>query len=312
MIQFTVVQKGSAQYLVHDLQGSSRAIDDISVMMINSNQKKNGSIAKISFDELNGEKQRILFEITGMVTLSEYLRRQETQESFRTLLLSIISAIDGFSEYMIDADQVLLNPDYVFINGITRQVKFICLPFTDKTDLPTMDLYSFFRQIVTVSVPTVELHAGEISYVNLVMSAMNNASAFSLDALKQVLTPNQGAQAAPVPEAVPVLTQSGYEPVEAGSGDVAFVPEIAFAAPAPAAKDAKGKKAKAKKGKAAPEPGVPVIAMPEDDKEEKGLFGKLKKKLKKKDTEEDPVLSGGLSDLASGKKPAAVPKGSAT
>ena len=75
MIQFTVVQKGSAQYLVHDLQGSSRAIDDISVMMINSNQKKNGSIAKISFDELNGEKQRILFEITGMVTLSEYLRR---------------------------------------------------------------------------------------------------------------------------------------------------------------------------------------------------------------------------------------------
>ena len=126
-------------------------------------------------DELNGEKQRILFEITGMVTLSEYLRRQETQESFRTLLLSIISAIDGFSEYMIDSDQVLLNPDYVFINGITRQVKFICLPFTDKTDLPTMDLYSFFRQIVTVSVPTVELHAGEISYVNLVMSAMNNA-----------------------------------------------------------------------------------------------------------------------------------------
>ncbi|MBR5363374.1 MAG: FHA domain-containing protein [Oscillospiraceae bacterium] len=307
MIQFTVVQKGSSQYLVYDLQGSNRAIDDISVMMINSNQKKNGSIAKISFDELNGEKQRILFEITGMVTLTEYLRRKETQESFRQLILSIVSAIDGLSEYMIDADQVLLNTDYVFINYVTRQVTFICLPFTDKSDLPTTDLYGFFRQVFTISVPTVELHAGEISYSNMVMNAMGNPAGFSLDNIRKVLEPDQMPQQQ-APQSVQVMTQSAFEPAAASAaGDVAFEPGVAFPQP-PAPKEPKGgKKEKGKKKeKEKADANVQPVPMPDDaDKEDKGLFGKLKKKFKKKDSEEE--VSGGLSDLASGKPKQPVP-----
>ncbi|MBQ9907036.1 MAG: FHA domain-containing protein [Oscillospiraceae bacterium] len=304
MIQFTVVQKGSSQYLVYDLQGSNRAIDDISVMMINSNQKKNGSIAKISFDELNGEKQRILFEITGMVTLTEYLRRKETQESFRQLILSIVSAIDGLSEYMIDADQVLLNTDYVFINYVTRQVTFICLPFTDKSDLPTTDLYGFFRQVFTISVPTVELHAGEISYSNMVMNAMGNPAGFSLDNIRKVLEPDQMPQQQ-APQSVQVMTQSAFEPAASAAGDVAFEPGVAFPQP-PAPKEPKGGKKEKGKKKEKADANVQPVPMPDDaDKDEKGLFGKLKKKFKKKDSEEE--VSGGLSDLASGKPKQPVP-----
>ena len=304
MIQFTVVQKGSSQYLVYDLQGSNRAIDDISVMMINSNQKKNGSIAKISFDELNGEKQRILFEITGMVTLTEYLRRKETQESFRQLILSIVSAIDGLSEYMIDADQVLLNTDYVFINYVTRQVTFICLPFTDKSDLPTTDLYGFFRQVFTISVPTVELHAGEISYSNMVMNAMGNPAGFSLDNIRKVLEPDQMPQQQ-APQSVQVMTQSAFEPAASAAGDVAFEPGVAFPQP-PAPKEPKGGKKEKGKKKEKADANVQPVPTPDDaDKDEKGLFGKLKKKFKKKDSEEE--VSGGLSDLASGKPKQPVP-----
>ena len=300
MIQFTVVQKGSAQYLVYDLQGTNRAIDDISVMMINSNQKKNGSIAKISFDELNGEKQRILFEITGMVTLTEYLRRKETQESFRQLILSIVSAIDGLSEYMIDTDQVLLNTDYVFINYVTRQVTFICLPFTDKSDLPTTDLYGFFRQVFTISVPTVELHAGEVSYSNMVMNAMGNPAGFSLDNIRKVLEPDQMPHQQ-APQSVQVMTQSAFEQGSAASaaGDVAFEPGVAFPQPSAPKESKGGKKEKGKKKEKA-DAAVQPVPMPDDaDKEDKGLFGKLKKKFKKKDAEDE--VSGGLSDLASGK-----------
>ena len=316
MTQFIVVQKGSAQYLVYDLQGSNRAIDDITVMMINNNQKKNGSIAKISFDELNGEKQRILFEITDMRTLSEYLRCSQIAESCRSLLLSIVSAIDGFAEYMIDADSVLLNPDFVFINTITRQVMFICPPFQDKSDLPTADLSTFFRSICTIAFTNPTLRPSDSAVLQAVVNAAADPVSFSPKAIRKILSPEQ----MPDPAAQPVPADAAAPaPVAGVSGDVAFEPSAALSAPVPmpaAGKNEKsGKKVKAAKpakpAKAPADTNIPAVPMPEaDGKDEKGLFGKFKKKFKKNEGEDAANPSGGLADLASGKqqgKPAPMP-----
>ena len=316
MTQFIVVQKGSAQYLVYDLQGSNRAIDDITVMMINNNQKKNGSIAKISFDELNGEKQRILFEITDMRTLSEYLRCSQIAESCRSLLLSIVSAIDGFAEYMIDADSVLLNPDFVFINTITRQVMFICPPFQDKSDLPTADLSTFFRSICTIAFTNPTLRPSDSAVLQAVVNAAADPVSFSPKAIRKILSPEQ----MPDPAAQPVPADAAAPaPVAGVSGDVAFEPSAALSAPVPmpaaGKNDKSGKKAKAAKpakpAKAPADTNIPAVPMPEaDGKDEKGLFGKFKKKFKKNEGEDAANPSGGLADLASGKqqgKPAPMP-----
>ncbi len=316
MTQFIVVQKGSAQYLVYDLQGSNRAIDDITVMMINNNQKKNGSIAKISFDELNGEKQRILFEITDMRTLSEYLRCSQISESCRSLLLSIVSAIDGFAEYMIDADSVLLNPDFVFINTITRQVMFICPPFQDKSDLPTADLSTFFRSICTIAFTNPTLRPSDSAVLQAVVNAAADPVSFSPKAIRKILSPEQ----MPDPAAQPVPADAvAPAPVAGVSGDVAFEPSAALSAPVPmpdAGKNEKsGKKAKAAKpaktAKAPADANIPAVPMPDaDGKDEKGLFGKFKKKFKKNEGEGAVNPSGGLADLANGKqqeKPAPMP-----
>ena len=316
MTQFIVVQKGSAQYLVYDLQGSNRAIDDITVMMINNNQKKNGSIAKISFDELNGEKQRILFEITDMRTLSEYLRCSQISESCRSLLLSIVSAIDGFAEYMIDADSVLLNPDFVFINTITRQVMFICPPFQDKSDLPTADLSTFFRSICTIAFTNPTLRPSDSAVLQAVVNAAADPVSFSPKAIRKILSPEQMPD--PAEQSVPA-DAAAPAPVAGVSGDVAFEPSAALPAPVPmpaaGKNDKSGKKAKAAKpakpAKAPADANIPAVPMPDaDGKDEKGLFGKFKKKFKKNEGEGAANPSGGLADLASGKqqgKPAPMP-----
>ena len=316
MTQFIVVQKGSAQYLVYDLQGSNRTIDDITVMMINNNQKKNGSIAKISFDELNGEKQRILFEITDMRTLSEYLRCSQISESCRSLLLSIVSAIDGFAEYMIDADSVLLNPDFVFINTITRQVMFICPPFQDKSDLPTADLSTFFRSICTIAFTNPTLRPSDSAVLQAVVNAAADPVSFSPKAIRKILSPEQ----MPDPAAQPVPADAAAPaPVAGVSGDVAFEPSAALSAPVPmpaaGKNDKSGKKAKAAKpakpAKAPADANIPAVPMPDaDGKDDKGLFGKFKKKFKKNEGEGAANPSGGLADLANGKqqgKPAPMP-----
>ena len=296
MIEFTTAQKGSAQYLICDLTGKAHQIDDITVMMINSNQKKNIGMARISFEELNGEKQKVLFDITGMMPLSEYLRRNQTQASFRSLILALASGIENFDEYMIDLKQVVLNPDHVYFNFISKQITFICVPFTDAAVSGEDDLYSFFCAVCNIAGSNVEFHPGEISYFNMVLTAMASKTAFSVSNLKQVLAPaaakQQSAAAAGTEYPVPEEPQQKRNQVQE-SGDVPFVPGAV-----PVQKPAAGKAA------VNTEPGITPMAMPETDKkEDKSLFGKIKKKfMNKKDDAEEPEEQGGLAALASGKK----------
>lgn len=302
MIQFTVIKKGSAQYLVYDLQGANREIDDISVMMINSNQKKNGALAKISFDELNGEKQRILFEITGMVKLSDYLQRNQIPESCCNLILSIVSAIDGLSEYMIDADSVLLNPDFVFVNPITKQVTFICPPFTNKDDLPMSDLSTFFRTICTLAFSNPMLRPNDTGILQTVSNIAANPATFSLDTLRKLLKPEQTqtpAAGSAAPEAAAPNQAAGV------SGDVAFEPSVTFQENESPTKPAKGLKAVkiAKNTKNAPEAPVTPVPMPgSEKKEKKSLLDKFKKKKSGDNKKPAKEETGGLASLAKAKK----------
>ena len=150
MIELSSMQRGGSLYIVYDLNANPHPIDNTSVMMINSNQKRSIGLAKISFDEQNGQKERILFDVTGMMPLSEFLRRNLTQDAFRRLILAIIHSIESFDDYMISVEQVILNPDYVYINVIAEQVDFLCLPFADGAG-SGCDLYDFFRQIVNIA-----------------------------------------------------------------------------------------------------------------------------------------------------------------
>lgn len=328
MIELTNLQQGSNQYAVYDLAAQPHPIDNVSVMMINSNQNREIGLVKISFEELNGEKQRILFDVTGMMSLSEYLRRNQTQSSFRDMILAIVQSIETFDEYMIGTEQVLLHPDHVYINYIAKQVKFLCLPFTDAAAEGENNLYDFFSMICNLSFSNVELRAGEISYFNLVLNAMSSKTAFSLKNIRQVLAPetvNQPAQ----PAAAAAIEESAAQPQSAQAnetGDVVFTPQAAAfaqqqAAPMPmpaqngkasgkaakaAAKEAaKAAKAAGKQSETPQDAAVPMIEMPTDDsKEDKSLIGKFRKKLfNKGDKEKDDLpAGGGLAGFAAGSK----------
>ena len=132
------IQKGSNIYAVYELTDSEVKIDRVSLMMINSNQQENIGLAPITFEEMNGIYYKMLFDITGKVTLREYTGKHISQEDFRQMLLNLIDTIEQFDEYMIDVNQILLDMDYVYINAIDHHIAFLCIALKDVTGLQTV------------------------------------------------------------------------------------------------------------------------------------------------------------------------------
>lgn len=280
MIELSSIQRGGSLYIVYDLTAHPHPIDNTSVMLINSNQKRSIGLAKISFDEQNGRKQRILFDVTGMMPLSEFTKYNQTQESYRQFILAIIRSIESFEEYMISVDQVILNPDYVYINIVEKNVNFLCLPFADGAG-SGCDLYEFFSMIRHANV---SLKDGELSYYNLVNNVLSSKSSFSLDNLRKVL----------LPETQKKTTESlGTEPISEPkqlndqTGEIEYSPDQNGFFPVP------------------PKPKPPIDQEePEETEEPSGLISKIlsifgkKGAGKKTDSDEEIDLSGGLSGFA--------------
>ncbi len=346
MVELSIVRKGSNQYLVCDLREAEYQIDDNSVMMINSNQKHQIGLAKISFEDVDGEKQSMLFDITGMMPLTEFLPQNQTQTAFRDLILVLTRTLSNFDDFMLDTRKVILDLDHVYVNYITKQVRFLFVPFLNEDQSKDSDLFGFFRTICAVS--NVPVRAGETSYFNLVMNALNSETAFSLDNLEKILSPSD-MNNVPVQLRKPQAAEENVQQPEAPahqnqeSGDVQFQPHLTIPVnqPAPAVPEKKGFKFDMKASRqdnkqnrvpdmplnpppvppvspmqqpAAPvQPAPPVLQMPEPapEKESKGLFGKLFGG-KKKNAQPDPGFQGGLASLNAGGQlanPAGAPNG---
>ncbi len=143
------VKKGLNDYVVYDLNGIESAIDKISMMMINSNQHENIGLASISLEGINGVWHHMLFDITGKITLADYIKHNISQEDFRQMLLNLITTIEKLDEYMISANQVLLDIEYVYINPVNHSVSFICIALQEWEQ--SDKLYDFFSEVIMKS-----------------------------------------------------------------------------------------------------------------------------------------------------------------
>ena len=209
----TKLKKGISDYVVYDLSNVAVIIDKVSMMMINSNQNDRIGLAPISLEEMNGTYYRMLFDITGKVSLADYIKNNISQEDFRQMLLNMIHAIEEFDEYMIDIEkkQILLDAEYVYINPIDHSISFICIALQN-IEL-NYNLCNFFRKVVQES--DVALNPNEISYFNHAYRIVNGQDGgFSLPNLKIAM--NKEYQANPQIEhrAKDSLKQDNHSPFE--------------------------------------------------------------------------------------------------
>ncbi len=278
----TKIQKGSNVYAVYDVSEKEMSPDNFTVMMINNNQKHDIGLAPITFEEMNGKYTGILFDVTGMITLREYIIRNTSQSEFRMMILNLVTTIEQFDEYMIDVQQVLLDAECVYINPVDFRVSFICVPIRSFENVGS--LYSFFRMIVeSCNVSSVN---NEISYSERVRELTASEAGFSLKNLKNMMRPVPTESARPSEDASSASQPSENEdPVKVEEPtEITVMPRYAQ-----------------------PEYVEPVPMLPPEEKK-KGLFGLFSSSsFSKKKPAKSNELSGGLAGLRMNGTPQPTP-----
>lgn len=264
-------QMGNSVYVVLPLSEQTTSLDKVSIMMINNNQRSEIGLAPISFDGKNDSYSRMMFDVTGKVTLSEYISKNITQNDFKMMLTNLIDALENFDEVMIDVKQVILQLDSVFINVIDHSVSFLCVAIKGRTQ--NGSLVSFFRELVEKSYIT-----DEAGYFNRVYNLVHTENGFSLQNLRAAMnesTPSSIVEKQSIHQseiATPVQPKKLEEP------------ETITVSSAPSVQQS-----------------IAPIQPPEQEEKKKGLFGGLFSKKKKSDSSPTGYQDG-LAGLINGSK----------
>lgn len=293
------VQNGSSTYVVYDFPSKDVVVDEISEIMINNNQDNLVGLAPIRIESINGINKRMFFDITGMVSLREYVNNRINQNSFKNMMLNLISSIENFDEYMIDVRQVLLDIDNVYINELNLKVSFICLAIKNLDQ--SGDLRGFFKSLVENSNVTIAMD--EKDYFHCVWNVIRNESGFSLSNMKTALTTGIVASA-PINLGKDKPTQQSNVPQginqqhTVNSAKAPVVPSVdntVTVTPTPVPNPVSGFENNL----------AQQAANPQEDKKKQGLFDKLfgsKKNdsAQKSGAAKDTAAKGGLASLKNG------------
>ena len=189
----TRIQKGSSIYAVYELENKELVVDRISVSMINNNQNKQINLAPISLEEINGVFSRMLFDVTGKVTLKEFIGKNITQQYFRIMITNLVNTLISLDEVMIDLSQIILNIEDVYINEIDLSVSFLCAAF--KNSDKNGNLPDFFRAIIENS--HVAVASNEKDYFHCVWNVIRSRNGFSLENILKVMSGTSEGQYVP-------------------------------------------------------------------------------------------------------------------
>lgn len=85
-------------------------------------------LLEVSQQALNGNN-KLYYEISSMVSLEEeYIKKEMDYESLKELLLGCVIVYQSLEEYLLDDQQIVLTPEYIYINPETRKPKFCFYP----------------------------------------------------------------------------------------------------------------------------------------------------------------------------------------
>ena len=180
---FAKMTKGNSIYAVYDLSNDDEP-DRTSMMMVNHSVGKKSGFAPVTFEEMNGHVTRILFDITGKISLREYIGQNISQNDFRSMIINIVDAIEQLDEYMIDIQQIKLDIDSVFINAFDHSISLVCIALKNWKNSDSM--YRFFKSVVENSYVTTQMN--ETSYFNRLWNIVRSDNNFSLSNIRTVLT----------------------------------------------------------------------------------------------------------------------------
>lgn len=91
-------------------------------------QNKITGLVSVSQQSLNGEN-KLYYEISGLENLEEaFLHKEMDYKSVKELFAGCVNIYSNIEEYMLDGEQIILLPEYIFVDSTTRKPQFIFYP----------------------------------------------------------------------------------------------------------------------------------------------------------------------------------------
>lgn len=158
---------GDTRYLTYTMGEECELDEDVLDYCEENNLKE---LVDIIYEE-DDDYDYLTYDITGKVSLEDYIKQEMKSEKVLFLVRNIASNLISFKEQAIQLSYILLNRSYVYV-GENMELQFICLPIESKAAV-SAEFKSFIRQLLANMTYDVE---EELGYVGKLLTYINGDS----------------------------------------------------------------------------------------------------------------------------------------
>lgn len=177
MKNITYENQGNSTYLVYEIDPAD-IVDNLSLGMINNN--KIIGLAPVIYSQVDNRKY-LKYNISAKVSASTFLAGAASRNRILGVFSGVSKALLSAEEYMLDANNIMLDLDYIYVDVTTCEAELICLPVQRGN---FNDVVSFFKNIIfSVTYDQTE----NCDYVAKIIGCLNNHSSFSLQNFMQTI-----------------------------------------------------------------------------------------------------------------------------
>lgn len=158
---------GEEKYLTYTMGEECELDEDVLDYCEENNLKE---LVDIIYEE-DDDYDYLTYDITGKVSLEEYIVREMKAEKVLFLVRNIAANLISFKEQTIHLSYILLNRSYMYVND-DMEVQYICLPVESKAAVAA-EFKSFVRQLLANMRYDVE---EDLGYVGKLLTYINSDS----------------------------------------------------------------------------------------------------------------------------------------
>ena len=177
MKNITYENQGNSTYLVYEIDPAD-LVDNLSLGMINNN--KIIGLAPVIYSQVDNRKY-LKYNISAKVSARTFLAGAASRNRILGVFSGVSKALLSAEEYMLDANNIMLDLDYIYVDVTTCEAELICLPVQRGN---FNDVVSFFKNIIfSVTYDQTE----NCDYVAKIIGCLNSHSSFSLQNFMQTI-----------------------------------------------------------------------------------------------------------------------------
>lgn len=205
MMKFAYENQGTNTYLVYNVKPED-ILDTSSLGMLTNN--KIPGLASMLYTQMDNEKI-IKYNVSTKISAKQFFSNRINKKRLLGVFSGIIEAMLATEDYMLDANTVLLDLDYIFADVTTGETVMICLPILNLNNNNT-DLGQFIKEIMF----HVQFDPTEnCDYVAKIINYLNSMSTFSLQDFKKLIDEIRNDVKPAVVEKQPMIHKIPKQPV---------------------------------------------------------------------------------------------------